>query len=122
MSLIGRAQERNRLSSLVNSKGLTAALIYDRRRVGKSELILECLRRSDIRSPYYECLQTTANNNVKNLSEIISETFDLPPLAIDEYPYLRDAAPGMDNALQALLDTYRDRANLTLILCGQQQR
>ena len=141
MSFIGRAKEQNRLSSLVNSKGLTAALIYGRRRVGKSELILECLRRSDIRSLYYECRQTTAANNVKNLSEIISETFGLPPLAfndiedafkfiferaehekillaIDEYPYLRDAVPGMDSILQTLLDTYRGRANLTLILCG----
>ena len=96
---------------------------------------------SDARTIYYECRQTTTENNTKNLSEVIAEAFDMPPLAfsdieaalrfvfdratgekivlaIDEYPYLRDVVKGMDSILQVLLDEYRDRSHLSLILCG----
>ena len=96
---------------------------------------------SGTRAIYYECRQTTAENNTRNLSEVIAEAFKMPPLAfsdveaalrfvfdratgekivlaIDEHPYLRDVVKGMDSILQVLLDEYRDRSHLSLILCG----
>lgn len=142
MTFIGRTKEQEKLLAQLSSPIQNAALLYGRRRVGKSELILHTMRQaSGIRSIYYECRQTTAENNTRNLSEVIAEAFDMPPLAfsdieaalrfvfdratgekivlaIDEYPYLRDVVKGMDSILQVLLDEYRDRSHLSLILCG----
>lgn len=142
MTFIGRTKEQEKLLAQLSSPIQNAALLYGRRRVGKSELILHTMRQaSDARTIYYECRQTTTENNTKNLSEVIAEAFDMPPLAfsdieaalrfvfdratgekivlaIDEYPYLRDVAKGMDSILQVLLDEYRDRSHLSLILCG----
>ena len=142
MTFIGRTKEQEKLLAQLSSPTQNAALLYGRRRVGKSELILHTMRQaSGIRSIYYECRQTTAENNTRNLSEVIAEAFDMPPLAfsdieaalrfvfdralsekivlaIDEYPYLRDVVKGMDSILQVLLDEYRDRSHLSLILCG----
>lgn len=142
MTFIGRTKEQEKLLAQLSSPIQNAALLYGRRRVGKSKLILHTMRQaSDARTIYYECRQTTTENNTKNLSEVIAETFDMPPLAfsdieaalrfvfdratgekivlaIDEYPYLRDVVKGMDSILQVLLDEYRDRSHLSLILCG----
>lgn len=142
MTFIGRTKEQKKLLAQLSSPIQNAALLYGRRRVGKSELILHTMRQaSDARTIYYECRQTTTENNTKNLSEVIAEAFDMPPLAfsdieaalrfafdratgekivlaIDEYPYLRDVVKGMDSILQVLLDEYRDRSHLSLILCG----
>lgn len=142
MTFIGRTKEQKKLLAQLSTPIQNAALLYGRRRVGKSELILHTMRQaSDARTIYYECRQTTTENNTKNLSEVIAEAFDMPPLAfsdieaalrfvfdratgekivlaIDEYPYLRDVVKGMDSILQVLLDEYRDRSHLSLILCG----
>ena len=37
---------------------------------------------------------------------------------MDEYPYLRQTVAGLDSILQSLIDTYRERSQLKLILCG----
>ena len=54
------------------------SLIYGRRRIGKSELIKQSLRETDVQSIYYECKQTTERNNVDSLAEIIADIFDFP--------------------------------------------
>ena len=83
MKFIGRRKEQDKLNALLQAPEQNAALIYGRRRVGKSELILECFRRAGIRTIYYECRQTTTADNTRALAEVISETFDLPRLAFD---------------------------------------
>lgn len=141
MNFIAREHEQQKLDKLFHASEQNAVLVYGRRRVGKSELLLHCLRRAGVTSVYYESRQTTETNNIKNLSEVISEAFGLPRLAfadieealrfvferaqnekvilvIDEYPFLRNVVTGMDSILQALLDTYRDRSQLSLVLCG----
>lgn len=142
MEFIGRVREQAKLCEQFSSPAQNATLIYGRRRVGKSELILHAMRRAaDARTIYYECRQTTSESNVGSLSEVIGSAFEMPPLAfanieaalrfvferassekivlaIDEYPYLRDVVKGMDSVLQVLLDEYRDRSRLSLVLCG----
>lgn len=54
-----------------------AALVYGRRRVGKSELIKQALRETDYKYIYYECKQTTEINNVESLSVLAREIFEL---------------------------------------------
>jgi len=141
MEFIGRTAEQKKLLGEFAREEQNATLVYGRRRVGKSELIRHCLRKSGVRSIYYECRQTAAEKNVKGLAEVIAEAFGTPRLAfddieealefvfkksldekivlvIDEYPYLRESVKGMDSILQVLLDTYRGQARLSLVACG----
>lgn len=141
MQFWGRVKEQKKLHTLLNSEYQQTALVYGRRRVGKSELIKQCLRDSSLQSIYYECKQTTEMNNVESLAELLAEAFAFPPLAfknieallefffkqaqqqplvlvLDEYPYLREAVKGMDSILQGLIDKYQETSQLKLIICG----
>lgn len=122
MKFVGREEQRKKLHRMFGQNGQKVALIYGRRRVGKSELIKQMLRESDIPSVYYECKQTTELNNVDSLSVLISEICGFPKPAfgsmeetldflfqksrqekmvfvLDEYSYLRDCVTGMDSIL-----------------------
>lgn len=141
MEFYGREVQRKSLSRFYRDDLQKAALIYGRRRVGKSELIKQSLRETDIPGIYYECKQTTEMNNVESLAFLISEKYGYPKLAfsgmeetleflfqrsekervilvLDEYSYIRDTVKGMDSILQSLLDKYGEGTRLKLILCG----
>ena len=140
MKFYGREQQLKQLSRLFEKGGLQVALVYGRRRVGKSELIKQCLRNHASKNIYFECKQTTEPNNVESISALISEVFQLPQLGfagieptldylfqrakteplvlvLDEYPYLRETVTGLDSILQVLIDKYQD-SKLKLVLCG----
>ena len=74
----GRERQRKSMHNMINKNEQMITLIYGRRRIGKSELIKQVLRETDIQSIYYECKQTTERNNVDSLAEIVAETFDFP--------------------------------------------
>lgn len=141
MRFIGREAERLKLHRILKKTGQQAVLIFGRRRVGKSELIKQIIRETDINSIFYECKQTTEMNNVESLSALVSEKYGFPRLSfrsmeelldfmfqksieekmilvLDEYPYLRETVVGMDSILQSLIDKYREESSLKLILCG----
>ena len=63
-NFIGRERELKRLDKMYSSRGQEVALIYGRRRVGKSELIKYFIQQHDEDAIYYECKQTTELNNV----------------------------------------------------------
>ena len=107
----------------------------------KSELIKKALEKADGKTLYYECKEVTEENNVQSLCGLIEETWNLPKLGyrkidelleyvfqtslherivlvLDEYPYLRENVKGMDSILQSLIDQYKDKSKLTLILLG----
>jgi len=140
-NFIGRERELKRLDKMYSSRGQEVALIYGRRRVGKSELIKYFIQQHDEDAIYYECKQTTELNNVDSLAEIVSEKMNLPPLGftnveqvldflfkqactrktilvLDEYPYLQKIVAGLDSILQALVDKYKNQSQMKLILCG----
>ncbi len=137
----GRENEREKLHKMFLADGQMISLIYGRRRIGKSELIKQALKETDIKSIYYECKQTTEQNNADSLAELIGETFAFPKpafenmevllqflfqmaekepviLVLDEYPYLRENAKGLDSVLQSLIDRYKDTSAMKLIVCG----
>jgi len=141
MKFYGREIQRKSIHRMFQRAGHQTALIYGRRRVGKSELIKQCLRETEFQSIYYECKQTTELNNVDSLAVLIAETFHFPKpsfesmesllaylfkraqggpliLVLDEYPYIRETVKGMDSILQSMIDQYRDTSQLKLILCG----
>lgn len=55
----GRETERKKLNSMFCTDGQMISLIYGRRRIGKSELIRQVLKETELKSIYYECKQTT---------------------------------------------------------------
>ena len=137
----GREIERKKLHTMIQTDGQMISLIYGRRRIGKSELIKQVLKESDVKSIYYECKQTTEQNNVDSLAELIGETFDFPKpafenienllqflfkkseqetmiLVLDEYPYLRENSKGLDSVFQSVIDHYKDTSKMKMIICG----
>ena len=137
----GREAERKKLHTMFHSDEQMISLIYGRRRIGKSELIKQALKETDQTSIYYECKQTTEQNNVDSLAELIGEAFLFPTpafkdmeqllqflfkkseqepliLVLDEYPYLRENAKGLDSILQSVIDSNKDTSHMKLIICG----
>ena len=144
MKFYGREKQRKDLHRLFLYEGMQLGLIYGRRRVGKSELIKQSLRETDVTSIYFECKQTTEQNNTESLSVLLADTFHFPKpsfdsmealltylfeaakekpmiLVLDEYPYLREVVRGMDSVLQALVDRYRDRHRINSIYIYDKQ-
>lgn len=141
MKFIGREEQLKRLDRVINTDELTFSLIYGRRRVGKSELVKQAVKRNNVKSFYYECKQVSEAGNAAGLGEIVSEIMGFPKLGfsdieavlkyifeisvkekiilvLDEYPYLRENIKGMDSILQSLVDKYKDTSKLTLIILG----
>ena len=141
MEFYGRQTQQKKLRALLRRDSMQIALVFGRRRVGKSELIKHCLRQEPVRHIYYECKQTTEQNNVESISRLISELFWLPVLGfgtmeavleylfeqaqkeplvlvLDEYPYLRETFNGIDRVLQSLIDRFSETSRLKLVLCG----
>lgn len=83
MEFIGRTEERRRIRRALAEEGGRTILVYGRRRVGKSELIKQCLREvpADGLTLYYECRQTSEMDNVESLSALVSQQLGMPPLA-----------------------------------------
>ena len=90
MKFIGREVERSKLHRILKKTGQQVALIFGRRRVGKSELIKQVLRETEIKSIFYECKQTTEMNNVDSLSALISEKYGFPSLSFRNMEELLD--------------------------------
>ena len=141
MKFFGRVKQLEQLKKEMTSDEMRMSLIFGRRRVGKSELVKQAIKKSGIKSFYYECKQVTEASNVQSICEIISEVQNLPKLGytsidelmdyvfllakeenivfvLDEYPYLRENVKGLDSILQSLVDTYREISKLKLIILG----
>lgn len=138
---IGRQQELNTLHKLYNSGKFEFAVIYGRRRVGKTALISEFTK--DKATIFFTGVETNAKQNLDNFSRCIMEystgiaadssfasfqsaleyVFELAKskrivLVIDEYPYVARASKSLASTLQLLIDKNKDSSKLFLILCG----
>lgn len=138
---IGRERELNTLDNLYQSNKFEFAVIYGRRRVGKTALINKFI--GNKQAIYFMGVESNAKQNLENLSksiiEITSEiemeasfptfqaaieyVFKLAEkeriiLAIDEYPYVARSSKSLASTLQLLIDKYKDTSKLMLILCG----
>lgn len=138
---IGRERELNALDNLYKSDKFEFAVIYGRRRVGKTALINQFI--SDKKAIYFMGVESNAKQNLENFSKSIMEfangietessflsfqaafeyVFKLAEkeriiLAIDEYPYVARSSESLASTLQLLIDKYKDTSKLMLILCG----
>ena len=137
---IGREKELNALTAELSGwKRKTAVLIYGKRRVGKSTLILEATRSFDGVVINHLCVTSTFEGNLELIYKSVCEALSLPGmqfeslfgmmdylkmldrkilLVIDEYPYLKQTKKQheVDSYMQAVIDRLPE--NVKLILCG----
>lgn len=138
---IGRDRELNALNNRFSSGKFEFAVIYGRRRVGKTALINEFIK--DKEAIFFTGVETNATQNLENFSRSIMEhstgmqidslfpsfqkaleyVFELSKskrivLVIDEYPYVARSSKSLASTLQLLIDKNKEKSKLFLILCG----
>ncbi|MCL2798406.1 MAG: ATP-binding protein [Firmicutes bacterium] len=138
----GRETELSKLEKLYASDKFQCAVIYGRRRVGKTTLIGKfCEGKSAL---LFSALESTAEENLKEFSQAInsflypgssvhadyrsfSDAFDKIAeeaaksrfiFVIDEYPYLAKADKSISSRLQHLIDHKLLKTNIFFIICG----
>lgn len=134
---VGRESELIKLEKMYSTNEFQFAVIYGRRRVGKTTLIREFLKNKE--SLLYVSLEGTQKENLIGLSRVVSkndsivydpfeslfnaidkmlETNQKIVLAIDEYPYLAESYPPISSIIQKHIDLCWKDKNMFLILCG----
>ena len=141
---IGRKEELKFLNKCINSDRFEMIPIYGRRRVGKTELVVEFTKK--YKTIFFTAEQSSEINNLNNLNKeinqlsindymnvnfdnftdaleyiaLIAENLEEPLVfVIDEYPYLAKSVEGISSTLQRIIDhRYLKCHNLLLILTG----
>ena len=136
---VGRERELESIENCLKND-FKNIMVYGKRKVGKTTLILEASKRSGRKLLYYECIRTSLINNVDSFVNNISKEIAFPSyvrfnsfeevfdyleqlndkllVIIDEYPYLKELENSnyVDSCFQRIIDKkYR---NIDLILCG----
>ncbi|MCX8181744.1 MAG: ATP-binding protein [Candidatus Methanomethyliaceae archaeon] len=138
---VDREEELNFLQERVRGNNSEFIIIYGRRRIGKTTLILEFIRRNG--GIYLLARETSGLENLKRFSERIAAYFDDSVLrknpfhswdalleyiyqkskdrliiAIDEFPYLVKDSRELLSILQEYWDLKLAKSKIFLILCG----
>ena len=139
---IGRKEELKKLNEMYASGKFECAIIYGRRRVGKTTLIKEFMK--DKKAIYFVAREADSMVNLAGFSNDVysvtakelaknsffsdwEKAFDYIYqisrnnriiLAIDEYPYLAGGYPAISSILQAHIDSQFKESKLFLIICG----
>jgi AAA+ ATPase superfamily predicted ATPase len=133
----GRSAELKKLNEMYVSGEFEFAIVYGRRRVGKTTLIREFIK--DKKALFFVGSESTADDNLASLSRCIGGKSSAPVyqnyesalsaifesaaderlvFVIDEYPYLAESFRGASSILQILIDRHKDASKLFIILCG----
>lgn len=133
---VDRADELDRLHALYGSDRAELAVVYGRRQIGKSTLVLESIReRSD--AVYYQAVQETTAVQLERFVEAIEPVYpevtdvqlDWEALlrflvdrdavtVVDEFPYLVETDPSLPSVIQRLWDLEVEESGATLVLTG----
>ena len=140
MNFYARNNELDLLINHFESKHSEAILVYGRRRVGKSTLIMEAIQQSHVNSIYYLAKETNMADNLASLSALVEQYIHIPVLfksvddfltfmyeyaknepfviVIDEYPYMNRLTHGLSSVIQGAIDRYGNDSQLKLVVCG----
>ena len=137
---VGRKRELEKLNQMYESDSFEFAVIYGRRRIGKTTLIAEFGKKKKM--IYYMATESTSRENLIGLSNVVNEILmpevELPAfenfeglfdfieryiherliLVIDEYPYLAESNRSISSQIQRRIDHKWKSSKLMLILCG----
>lgn len=138
---IGREREIEALNKLYQSGKFEFAVLYGRRRIGKTAIIREFTK--DKETIFFTGVESNSKQNLENFSRCILEyhtglavdtsfanfqaaleyIFELAKskrliLVIDEYPYVARASKSLASTIQLMIDKNKDSSKLFLILCG----
>lgn len=138
---INRRAELGLLEERLRKGKAEFTVVYGRRRVGKTALLLEFLRRNS--GIYLLARETSEAENLKRFSQRIAEHFNDEFLAknpfqswdaffeylhqrsserliavIDEFPYLVKANPALPSILQGYWDLKLSKGKIFLVICG----
>ena len=138
---IGREFELAELNRLYNTDTFQFAVMYGRRRVGKTTIINEFIKNKEV--IYFTGVESNEKQNLVNFSKSIityetgqesdlvypsfqsafEQVFRLSGdrrivLVIDEYPYVARSAGSLASTLQMLIDKNKEQSKLFIILCG----
>lgn len=145
---VGRQKELKEIKELLDRPGFALFLIYGRRRIGKTKLLFEFLKRNKCFSTYFMGTKATEEINVKDLSYSIYSSFNINKsipllkdwlslfkfldsqeiknkyvLILDEFQYLANTSYKDNQVLCSIIQKYadkwaRDGKNILLILSG----
>lgn len=134
-----REKELALIEELLRKKS-GSAMIYGKRKVGKTTLLTHALSKSNDKTVYYECLKSTMEENIEGFVNVLVRENVIPvPLAfrsftdvfaylntldgtynviIDEYPYLKEMTKPetVDSVFQAVIDNHLK--NIRLFISG----
>ena len=139
MEFVDRKEETARLKDVADRDKFSLAVVYDRRRLGKSTLIKRILSDKDV---YFLADRSEGQHQRALLAKVVAQVlpdFDkltYPDwgsmlrainyrtekrfvLCLDEFPYLVEQSPELPSVLQKLIDEKQLKYNL--VLCGSSQ-
>ena len=146
MEFLNRREEMKRLDALARLPEAAAVVIWGRRRLGKTRLLLEWSQKH--KGIYYTADESAPAVQRKYFALALDQVFsgfssvDYPdwtaffrrlakeaqqihwrgPLVIDELPYLISMSPELPSILQKFIDSEAKQAKLIIALCGSSQR
>lgn len=146
MKFINRKEELSRLNHLMKQKESSVAVLWGRRRLGKSRLLLEWVHRH--KGVYYTADESAASIQRKYFSLAVEQMLpgfsevEYPdwtalltrlardamqrkwrgPIVIDELPYLITISPELPSVLQKFIDNEAKQAKFIVVLCGSSQQ
>ncbi len=141
---VNRISELNALKEEYSKKRSSLVVIYGRRRIGKTALILKFIK--DKPGIYYVATEENEKENLKRFFNQIKKYFNIDTniiindwidifrllinylklkhetkkfvIVIDEFPYLIKSNPATGSLFQKIWDEILEKENIMLILCG----
>ena len=143
-NFIGREEELGALQRLYDKKGFCMAVLFGRRRVGKTTLVNKFIEKNKCKSVSFVSTEMTESELLSRMGNDVLESlapnlngkikfdsfdsiFDFMAeeaesrrivFVIDEYPYLAKSCPYMNSLLQKYIDHKWKKSNLCFILLG----
>jgi len=133
---VNRTEELSRLQELYESEEAELAVIFGRRRLGKTALVKQSLKAYDD-AIIYQAKQKTSDLQLEQFIDVAADTYPglkriredwenvLGYLAeqdaivvLDEFPYLVEQDESLPSVLQALFDYELDNSAPTIVLVG----
>ncbi len=133
---INREDELERLNRLYNSNEPELAVVYGKRRIGKTALVTESVKDRG-KFVYYQAVETTKKDQLEDFIETASENYpgiknikrdweaalrylvdEDAIIIIDEFPYLVDEEESLPSKIQRLWDHETEGTEAKLVLTG----